>query len=634
MRNVTIIIISILLLFISCQEEECNALGGITITVNDENGIPLQDVGVRIPGVDMQFTDPNGQVSFENLEQGRYSIDLEKDRLTSISPESELFIEITCDGNGEKEFRMKKTGPILGVSISELNFGTQKNVLSLNILNQGIGSFNWEVKNIPSWIEISPTSGTISNNQVPIDVEVLRSQLPLGEHQGEFTIRADNVDAIQVIVIVTIEPPFLIVPNEINFGDDKENGGFDIVLNTLNTVTYQVSSNNLDWVTVNPTSGEIGTQQGQSDNIQVEIDRSMLSFGFHEGTIFIEGNGFVNSLKIIAEKIDPNAPRLEVSHEFIGFGSVSEEFSITVSNTGPQPLIWEASTNVNWLTLGSLDFPSLTQNEPYIINLTADRSLLGTGTFTGELQISSNGGDKTIPINLINDSENIILELGLISHYAFNGNANDSGQFGYVGVPSGVTLAEDRNGNANACYSFDGIDDYINIPNPISSCCDQYSIAFWMKNYSLSSGEKYLLTLRGPTTFDIYLENNSGDNIFNWRTFTDCSAASTTKIQSASVTNQIPTATWTHIVCIHNQEIGNSSYLEIYINGQYADRKELQELSCLISSYGFSTSIGANTQSSGFWAGSIDDFRIYDRALTLNEINLLYCLDNNSINCN
>ncbi|MDZ7650806.1 MAG: LamG-like jellyroll fold domain-containing protein [Cytophagales bacterium] len=55
---------------------------------------------------------------------------------------------------------------------------------------------------------------------------------------------------------------------------------------------------------------------------------------------------------------------------------------------------------------------------------------------------------------------------GLVAWYPFNGNANDESGNGNHGVVIGATLTSNRYNKINGAYSFDGINDYINITNP------------------------------------------------------------------------------------------------------------------------------------------------------------------------
>jgi hypothetical protein len=53
------------------------------------------------------------------------------------------------------------------------------------------------------------------------------------------------------------------------------------------------------------------------------------------------------------------------------------------------------------------------------------------------------------------------LERGLVGWWKFDGDATDSSGNGNNGTVNGVTLTNDRHGQANGAYSFDGVDDYI-----------------------------------------------------------------------------------------------------------------------------------------------------------------------------
>ena len=55
---------------------------------------------------------------------------------------------------------------------------------------------------------------------------------------------------------------------------------------------------------------------------------------------------------------------------------------------------------------------------------------------------------------------------GLVAYYPINGNANDESGNENHGTVHGATLVEDRFGNANSAYSFDGVDDIINLGSP------------------------------------------------------------------------------------------------------------------------------------------------------------------------
>jgi len=59
----------------------------------------------------------------------------------------------------------------------------------------------------------------------------------------------------------------------------------------------------------------------------------------------------------------------------------------------------------------------------------------------------------------------IKLDSGLMAYYPFNGNANDASGNGNNAVFNNASLTNDRFGNPNSAYSFNGIDNYIRVPN-------------------------------------------------------------------------------------------------------------------------------------------------------------------------
>ena len=61
----------------------------------------------------------------------------------------------------------------------------------------------------------------------------------------------------------------------------------------------------------------------------------------------------------------------------------------------------------------------------------------------------------------------VIVTNGLVASYPFNGNAYDESSNGNNGTVNGASLTTDRFGNANSAYSFDGVDNYILVGDPI-----------------------------------------------------------------------------------------------------------------------------------------------------------------------
>jgi hypothetical protein len=76
----------------------------------------------------------------------------------------------------------------------------------------------------------------------------------------------------------------------------------------------------------------------------------------------------------------------------------------------------------------------------------------------------------------------------LVLYLPFNGNAVDVSGNGNDGTVNGAILTEDRFGNPNSAYYFDGVDDYINIGNPLNDDTTPFSFSVWYKKVTTDVG--------------------------------------------------------------------------------------------------------------------------------------------------
>lgn len=102
------------------------------------------------------------------------------------------------------------------------------------------------------------------------------------------------------------------------------------------------------------------------------------------------------------------------------------------------------------------------------------------------------------------------LNENLEGHYPFDGNANDLSVFANHGELFGAAFGEDRNGEIARAASFDGVDDYIEIPHSSAinfGVNQEFSISFWIKY-----GDQV----------DIANDNTNNDVLSKWCDGTNC----------------------------------------------------------------------------------------------------------------
>jgi len=194
----------------------------------------------------------------------------------------------------------------------------------------------------------------------------------------------------------------------------------------------------------------------------------------------------------------------------------------------------------------------------------------------------------------------------------FDGNADDMSGNGNNGIVYGATLTEDRNGNPNSAYQFNGVDSYIDFGTSDLGLNGSSEITFcaWIKpdqptayhSQVLSSEayfRPYMIRTRGlgsSVTAQCMIRTVGGGDYID------------ADIGGIIVGN------WYHIACTYDGTIAS-----IYVDGELQNSISLSGLLHVPSQYILA---GANSTSppSGFFNGAIDDIRIWNRALNASEI--------------
>jgi hypothetical protein len=199
---------------------------------------------------------------------------------------------------------------------------------------------------------------------------------------------------------------------------------------------------------------------------------------------------------------------------------------------------------------------------------------------------------------------------GLVGWWRFDeasGNAIDSSGGGNTGIATGTTLV--NNCKRGSCRSFNGTSDVLNMGSFAFSSAE-VTVAVWINVPGGTEGTGFSSNLDGSIRFQAHLpwSNNSiywdfGDLSGNGRINTDFS----------SYLNK-----WTHVALVSN----GVNFKAIYINGALATSGGTADSPGAITSF----MIGKGVFAAGtyFFRGQMDDFRIYNRVLTVQEIKDLY----------
>jgi hypothetical protein len=202
------------------------------------------------------------------------------------------------------------------------------------------------------------------------------------------------------------------------------------------------------------------------------------------------------------------------------------------------------------------------------------------------------------------------LQNGLVGYWPFCGNANDESGNGNDGVVNGATLTEDRNGNANSAYSFNGINNDITIPNTLDALIsNEMTVSMWFnmddnidhQSLFLRQGSDFtktwILSMDGTNDIRCYNENGAYSNV-----------TAPTSLYNA----------WQQLTAVFTD-----SMILTYINGVLVAEENVGFPLSWSSEPIILGGTEGTTNNPYPYLGSLDDVSIWNRALTQEEIALL-----------
>lgn len=214
---------------------------------------------------------------------------------------------------------------------------------------------------------------------------------------------------------------------------------------------------------------------------------------------------------------------------------------------------------------------------------------------------------------------------GLVARYSFNnGNANNDIGTNHGSV-SGATLAQDRFGNPNKAYSFDGAGNFISLGSSTTIKPTVGSVSLWVKMTAVSNS---------GTGFDynpVYIAKNLSNNN-NFFEACGLSVSRTNRRMLAITTSFTPrnekytfssgtvsTTVWQHYVITYNNDS-----LALYVDGALQSKIYKGFASTFSSTEPVYLGKSGNSTNNRYFNGLIDDVCIYNRVLTPAEVRQLY----------
>lgn len=201
-----------------------------------------------------------------------------------------------------------------------------------------------------------------------------------------------------------------------------------------------------------------------------------------------------------------------------------------------------------------------------------------------------------------------------------SGGATYDGAETGMAVPASATSGWTNSGKFGKALSFDGIDDYVQTGYTQSPGSGQVSISAWINVASAASGTGVIMSQQNGSYYESAVFKVSFDNNFI-QFYRDYGAGTGGSWYTND--NSITKAVWQHVVVSHDAS-STSNVPSLYINGIKQTLQFSQQPTGTPDSSTHNWYIGRHEGTTLPFNGAIDDVRIYNFALTADEVKMEY----------
>jgi hypothetical protein len=216
------------------------------------------------------------------------------------------------------------------------------------------------------------------------------------------------------------------------------------------------------------------------------------------------------------------------------------------------------------------------------------------------------------------------LKNGLVAYYPFDGNADDNSGNGIHGIRhGGVSLMTDRFGFSNSAFSFDGNTGYIEFPSgALLNVLVNGTISFWINPGSVQHNYSTVFSKFNDNggfviAQDFYIRNHYSAVFYNQH-------------QQRGLWDfiVIPNV-WSHVVVLKNVNL-----VHFYVNGvktvsgidglNSVTMSQNVNLPLIVGGHNYLGATFPVSSVVNFYTGGLDDIAIFNRSLSVKEIQMLY----------
>jgi hypothetical protein len=478
----------------------------------------------------------------------------------------------------------------------------------MELWNSGGGTLDFSISDDAPWLSVSPDSGTAPrsiNTPATVMLTADPSGMAVGTYSATVTITGSfGTESVPVTLTVKPPPVLAIYPQSLSFAavlgqPAPDRKSINVTNDGYGTFTWSASAD-APWVSLSHTvSSPFAT-------LWVSVDPTGLAPGTYTSTITITATHLGSA---VAGSPQTATVTMTVAAQDLTITPASLTFSSQAGATAPAPktltvtnglLPYSVSDDAAWLS---------TSQSGGTVTASVDPTGLAAGTYNATVTVTSpgnSGSPKTVPVTLVLSPAGAT---GLVAAYGFDEASptavTDASGTGNNGTISGATRT--ASGRFGGALTFDGVNDMVTVPDANSlDLTSALTLEAWV--YPTASGNQWRTVLMKELTGGLSYGLYSNDDGNRPQAFSRTGSGELGTRGTAT----LPLNQWSHLAATYS-----GSTMRLYVNGvQVATRS----VGTGLTTGTLPLRIGGNSIWGEWFAGRIDEVRVYNRALTATEL--------------
>jgi len=278
------------------------------------------------------------------------------------------------------------------VSPEKLYISDYDSIVKLFLSTQPSFRTRFTIKEIPEWITVSPTNGSLNGDIFEIAIKPKADTLKQGIYNGKFIISTTGNKIIEISVSLSVKQTPRLKTSLTQLIFSSEITELDVLLQNVGSGFLNWSVNNLpDWLTISQNQGYLSG--GDNISVKVKVNKQKLDPNTYKTSLVLLTNNF-QTISIPVTAVVPNIYSFETTKNNIVFDYFQDVNEIILKNTGNQPISW-SSTYENYYSLIPAT-GSLLKGDSTKVRITLNRKNLQTDLFASNIVFKANNTNFTL----------------------------------------------------------------------------------------------------------------------------------------------------------------------------------------------------------------------------------------------